>query len=215
LGIKDPGLKAELRKAAVRYTAKDYLGFDAPNEPPNLNDPERYDKWSGALIYTFFADAYGVALGARYQDVVQWLPRLRPYLEGDDSLEFDEFYAITHLIYTLNRYNERRISPRFLHDEVEFLKRRMSEAIDDDDPEMVAEGMDCLKSLEMENDPLVLQGQQYLISSQRPDGAWAGDADDIYTEYHSAWTGIDGLRDYRFRGKVRKMPGGRTAKPSI
>ena len=33
-----------------------------------------------------------------------------------------------------------------------------------------------------------------------------GDADDLYTEYHSAWTGIDGLRDYHFHGQVKKMP---------
>ncbi len=206
LGVKDRQIKAELRKAAARFTARDYLRFDAPNEPPDLNDPDRYTKWMDALITTFFGDAYGIKLGAHYRDVVKWLPRLRPYLENDDSLEFDEFYAITHLIYTLDRYGERRVSPSFLTEEVGFLKRRMAEAMADDDPEMVGEGMDSLKMLGLENDALVLQGEQYLLSHQHPDGTWAGGQDDIYTAYHSAWTGIDGLRDYRFRGKVKKVP---------
>ena len=140
LGVKDGQIKAELRKAAARFTARDYLRFDAPNEPPDLNDPDRYTKWMDALIRTFFGDAYGIKLGAHYRDVVKWLPRLRPYLENDDSLEFDEFYAITHLIYTLDRYGERRVSPSFLTEEVGFLKRRMAEAMADDDPEMVGEG---------------------------------------------------------------------------
>jgi hypothetical protein len=206
LGVRDRQIKAELRKAAARFTARDYLGFDARTEPPDHDGPDRYSVWMDALICTFFGDAYGVELGARYRDVVKWLPHLRPYVENDESLEFDEFYAITHLIYTVDRYGERRVSASFLVEEVKFLKRTMSEAMVDDDPEKVGEGMDCLKALGFENDPLVLQGQQYLISNQRPDGTWAGDEDDMYTAYHSAWTSIDGLRDYRFRGKVKKVP---------
>jgi hypothetical protein len=206
LGVKNRQIKAELRKAAARFTARDYLGFDPRTEPPDHDGPNRYNMWMDALICTFFGDAYGVELGARYRDVVKWLPHLRPYVENDESLEFDEFYAITHLIYTLDRYGERRVSPSFLLEEVKFLKRTMSKAMVDDDPEMVGEAMDCLKALGFENDPLVLQGQQYLLSNQRPDGTWAGDQDDMYTAYHSAWTSIDALRDYRFRGKVRKVP---------
>lgn len=205
LGVRDRRFKEELRRAAARFTARDFLGFDAPNEPPDPNDANRYDTWCGALICTFFGDGYGIELGARHRDVVKWLPRLHPYREGDESLQFDEFYAITHLIYTLNAYGEHRVSPSSLLEEIGFLKRRMSEALDDDDPEMVGEGMDCLKMLGFENDPLVLRGKQYLLSTQRPDGTWAGDPDDIFTAYHSAWTSIDGLRDYRFRGKVRKL----------
>ena len=76
----------------------------------------------------------------------------------------------------------------------------------EDDPEMVGEALDTLKAAGFENDPEVQKGMQYLIKNQRPDGAWAGNQDDVYTEYHSAWTGIDGLRDYRFHGQVTKLP---------
>jgi hypothetical protein len=121
-------------------------------------------------------------------------------------MEFDIFYAITHLIYTLDRYNERRIAARLLPDEYVFLRRKLKQAIAEDDPEIVGESLDCLKSAGLERDPDVLAGEQYLISAQRPDGSWVEDPDDPYTVFHAAWTGIDGLRDYRFHGKVRRMP---------
>src|SRR5258708_23164084 len=78
LGVPDPRLKAELRKAARRFNTRDYLGFDAPREPPPPYDPKRYYTWTGALITTYFADAYGVRLGALYRDVAELLPPLPP-----------------------------------------------------------------------------------------------------------------------------------------
>jgi hypothetical protein len=206
LGIKDRRLKAELRKAARRFNARDYLGFDAPSEPPPTNDPGRYDKWSGALITTYFGDAYGARLGATYRDVVQWLPNLRPFDGHDEDTEFDAFYAVTHVIYTLNRYHERRVASSLLPEEIRFLRRKLDEAMADDDPEMVGEALDCLKATGFENDPQVNKGMDYLISSQLPDGAWVENENDVYTAYHSAWTGIDGLRDYHFHGTIRKLP---------
>jgi hypothetical protein len=207
LGFPDPRLKAELLKAARRFTAKDYLGFDATREPPPLDDPNRYDTWSGALITTYFGDAYGIRLGASHRDVVRWLPHLRPYNGYDEDMEFDIFYAITHVICTLNGYHERRVAPSLLPEEFHFLRRKLDEAIAKDDPEMVGEGLDCLKAAGFENDPQVAKGVEYLISKQRPDGTWGDDDDDVYTAYHAAWTAIDGLRDYRFHGWVSRLPG--------
>jgi hypothetical protein len=208
LGLPAPRFKAELRAAARRFTARDYLGFDAPREPPRPDDPRRYDLWTDALITTYFGDAYGIRLGAPYRDVLKWLPRLRPYDGRDEDLEFDAFNAATHVIYTLNRYHERRVAPSLLPEEFAFIRRKLDEAIEDDDPETAGEALDCLKAAGFEDDPQVDRGMAYLVASQRPDGAWAGDGDDVYTEYHSAWTAIDGLRDYRFRGEVKKLPVG-------
>jgi hypothetical protein len=206
LGFRDAGYEAELRRAARQFSARDYLGFDAPHEPPDPNDPDRYNTWYEALTYTFFGDAYGIRLGARYCDVIQWRSRMQPYDAQDDSLEFDIFYAVTHVVYTLNGYGARRVERSLLPQETAFLKAKMSRSIVQGDPEMVGESLDCLKALDLENDPLVRQGTEYLLTTQRPDGTWAGDADDIYTAYHSAWTGLDGLRDYRFHGKVKRIP---------
>lgn len=205
-GFPDRGFKAELRRAAAKFTAQDYLGFDPAHGPPRLDNPGRYDQWYGALIVTFFGDAYGIRLGAHYRDVLQWLPRLRPYEGYDDDTEFDIFYAITHVIYTLDRYHERRISSSLLPSELVFLRRKLKQAIENEDPEMVGEALDCLKATGFESDPQVAEGLQFLVSTQRPDGSWAGDPDDLYTEYHSAWAGLDGLRDYHFHGRVKKLP---------
>jgi hypothetical protein len=208
LGVPDPRFKADLRKAARKFTAKDYLGFDAAHEPPRHDDPSRYDVWREALIRTYFGDAYGIPMGAHHRDVLRWLPAMRPYQGHDEDMEFDIFYAITHVIYTLNRYNERRISGSLLPDEIAFLRRKLKESMDaeNEDPEMVGEALDCLKAAGFAEDALVRQGTQFLISTQRSNGTWAGDDDDLYTAYHSAWTGIDGLRDYHFHGTVKRLP---------
>jgi hypothetical protein len=209
LGVPDPAYKAELRRAARRFDANDYLGFDAAHEPPPPDNPKRYAIWHDALVTAYFGDAYGIRLGARYADVVQWLPQMHPYITGDSSTEFDMFYAVTHLVYTLNGYNARRIDAALLPDEVAFVKRILVKSMSAEsyDPEMVGEALDSLKSFGLENDPLVRQGTEFLLAHQLPDGAWVNRKDvSLYTAYHSAWTGIDGLRDYRFRGKVRKLP---------
>jgi Prenyltransferase and squalene oxidase repeat len=206
LGFPNRRYKAELRQVAAKFNAQDYLGFDPAHEPPRLDNPDRYDQWYGALIVTFFGDAYGIPLGAHYGDVLQWLPRLRPYEGHDADTEFDIFYAITHVIYTLDRYHERRVSSSLLPDELAFLRHKLKQAIEDENPEMVSEALDCLKATGFETDPQVADGLQFLVSTQRPDGSWAGDPDDPYTEYHSAWAGIDGLRDYRFQGQVKTLP---------
>jgi len=206
LGFPDRRYKSELRKASAKFTAQDFLGFDPAHGPPSMEDPGRYDQWYGALIFAFFGDAYGVRLGAHYRDVLQWLPRLRPYEGHDEDMEFDIFYAITHVIYTVDHYHERSVSGSLLPAELAFLRRKLDEAIDDENPEMVSEALDCLKATGFANDPQVQAGIKFLISTQRPDGSWAGDPDDLYTEYHSAWTGIDGLRDYHFHGQVKRLP---------
>lgn len=206
LGVRDAEFKAELLHVAGKFSAKDYLGFDAAHEPPRLDDPRRYDVWSGALIKSYVGDACGVTLGVHYRDVFQWLPRLRSYDGHDDDLEFDVFYAITHVIYTLNHYNERRIAGSLLPDEIAFLRRKLKAAIADEDPEMVGEALDCLKAAGYERDPQVEEGVKFLIATQQPDGAWAENDDGGYTAYHSAWTGLDGLRDYHFHGKVKRLP---------
>lgn len=206
LGVPDPQLKAELRQAVPRFKAVDYLGFDPLLGPPRADDPKRYDIFCNALIRSYFGDATGIPMGAHYRDVIKWLPRMRPYAADDDDLEFDIFYAVTHVIYTLNGYNERRISSSLLPAEFLYLRRKLKEAIDDDDLEMVGEILDCLKAFGFAGDPDVRAGEEYLISAQQPDGGWLEDSDDPYTVFHSAWTSIDGLRDYRFHGTVKKMP---------
>ena len=230
LGIRDDDLKEQIQQAAGHFSAQDYLGFDPTCEPPPSDFPEicgcgvvnergrkkcsqckkqltmmtRYLVWYDALIRTYSADRYGVTVGARYSDVVRWLPVMRPYRgrENDSNPDFyDTAYAVTHLVYTLNDYNVYTLSPRWLPAEFAFLKSNLTEVIAMEDPQMAGEFLDTLRAFELsENDPLIRTGMEYLLSRQNRDGSWGDiDTEDIYSRYHSTWTAIDGLREYAWR----------------
>src|SRR5262245_54488351 len=104
-GLRNQGLKHQIRLSARRFSAEDLLGFEPTQEPPPDDLPEdcscgrenprgrktcqkckrrltiksRYRTWMRALSITFWGDRYGVVLGARYPDVLRWLPEMRPY----------------------------------------------------------------------------------------------------------------------------------------
>ena len=204
LGARDPRFAAELRQAVRRFTAKELLGFDAPREPPAGTN--RYDTWTDALITSYFGDVSGIELGAPLRDVLKWRPCMLPYEGHEEDADFDAYYSVTHIVYALDHYDERRIAAALLPEEFAFIRPHLTAAIASDDPEMVAEALDTLRAAGFEKDSDVQKGMDYLVSAQRPDGTWAGDSDDPYTEYHAAWAGIDALRAYRYRGTVRQLP---------
>jgi hypothetical protein len=172
----------------------------------------RYGVWYDALISAYAAERFGVALGgAQYADVLRWLPTLRPYRGGwDDSNPdfYDTVYAITHIVYTLNDYSLYRLSPRWLPQEFAFLKANLKEAVTSKDPETVGEFLDALRAFGLEDTHrLIRRGIDYLLSCQNKDGSW-GDvgAEEVYRRYHPTWTAVDGLREYRWRGRRPSFP---------
>lgn len=172
----------------------------------------RYGVWYDALISAYTAQRFGIALGGvRYADVLRWLPTLRPYRGGwDDSNPdfYDTVYAVTHIVYTLNDYSLYRLSPRWLPQEFAFLKANLKEAVTSKDPETVGEFLDALRAFGLEDThPLIRSGIDYLLSCRNKDGSW-GDvgAEGIYQRYHPTWTAIDGLREYRWRGRRLSFP---------
>jgi hypothetical protein len=236
-GPRDKRLKEDIRWAASRFSASDFLGFDPATEPPpgdlpvpcgcGLENPRgrktckickkrlsmsnRYNLWMEALCTTYWFERHGLRLGARYGDVLKWLPDLRPYPVRKKVSYLDFFhitYAITHLVYTLNGYGKYKISPRWLPHEFEFLKANLKEAIDLDDPDMVGEFLDSLKAFGLSDaHPVMRPGIDYLLSRQNPDGSWGDlDGEDIFARFHATWTAIDGLRDYAWRGERLSYP---------
>jgi hypothetical protein len=238
LGVFDPGLKKQLARAATFFKARDYLLFDPRTEPPPADVPDecgrcgalnargaevcrvcraplvmrtRYDVWYDALITTYVGERSGVDLGARYADVLKWLPSLRPYRarHGDAGEEFhDTVYAVTHVVYTLNDYSRYRLSPRLLPQEFEFLKANLKAAIADDDADMLGEFMDSLRAFGLTTaDPLMRAGMEYYLTRQNPDGSW-GDREekDIYLRYHPTWNAVAGLSEYEWRGEGLSFP---------
>ncbi|HEX8707235.1 MAG TPA: hypothetical protein VF723_03150 [Pyrinomonadaceae bacterium] len=237
LGVAAPALKKQIAAGAARYTARDYLLFDPRVEPPPGDVPQdcecgmshergrktcrrcrrrlvmwnRYVIWYNALTRTYTGERYGVLLGARYADVLGWLPAMRPFRgrEGGANADFyDSVYAVTHVVYTLNDYSLYNLSPGWLPAEYAFLKANLREAIAIEDAEMLGEFLDTLKSFGLKDThPLMREGMQYVLSRQNEDGSW-GDprAEDIYDRYHPTWTAIGGLCDYDWRGRRLSFP---------
>lgn len=238
-GLRNSKLKQQIRQAAKRFTAADYLWFDPFSGPPPSDFPQdcecgtyneqgrlscrnrrckagltmrsRYEVWYYTLTRAYCAEKYGIVLGARYTDIIQWLPTLRPYPNPrkNNELEFcDTVYAISHLIYTLNDYGRYRLSARWLPQEYEFLKDNLEQAIAMDDPDMMGEFLDSLMGLGLtDSHPRIRQGMSFLLSKQNADGSWGDvEAEDIYSRYHPTWAAIDGLREYAWRGQGLRYP---------
>jgi len=85
-------------------------------------------------------------------------------------------YALTHEVYALYEYGERRdIDPfdeadkAYLRPAIEALMRRYQVA---GDPDIAGELLECLHYLRMQDSPAYLEGVAYLLATQRPEGSW-------------------------------------------
>jgi len=237
LGLKDVALNAQIRTAAKRFSSQDLLGFNPVSEPPandlsyrcdcglknqrgrtfckecrrRLDIQSRYRVWMGALVKTYLSERCGIIFGARYPDVLKWLPAMRPYPDcADENVDFlrDAIYAVTHIVYTLNDYGTYRLSARWLPREFAFLKANVAAACERKDPEVLGELLDSLKAFGLRaNHPLIMRGTRYLLAEQNEDGSWGDpDEENIRTRCHTTWTAIDGLRAYAWRGKRLSRP---------
>lgn len=198
LGFRDDRLKDEIRRAAARFTPRDYLRFDPALGPPP-DDSALDDLLCDALITTYTADQYGVMLGAPYPQIAKWLKLVRPYRTPHDGI-IPVVNLVTHVVYTTNDYDAHAVTPEALPDEFTFLKAHMFDREIVEDVEMMGEFMDTLRGFGLTtSDDLIRRGFSQLLAAQNPDGSW-GDmhSRDIYNRYHPTWTVIDGLRDYRW-----------------
>ncbi|HVW86049.1 MAG TPA: hypothetical protein VHB50_15275 [Bryobacteraceae bacterium] len=198
LGVRTPGLRSQLRRRARTFTPRDFFAFD-----PRRGPPGSWDVWCDALIAAHAGNFFDVRLGASYRDIVRWLPAMRPYPAhpaGSDEFR-SVVYSITHLVYTLNDYGAYSLDRNCLRPEYEYLVAHLREMIALRDSETLGEFLDSLRSFGLTSrDPLIADGVRFLLSTQNADGSWgAPDEKSIYTRYHSTWTAIDGLLEYRFR----------------
>ncbi|MEO8662336.1 MAG: hypothetical protein ABI693_27990 [Bryobacteraceae bacterium] len=204
LGADNPQLRRRLKQRMPRFPAREYLGFDPLTEPPPATPARsRYDVWCDALVLTYTGEGFGAPLGAAYADVLRWRPEMLPYrgAEGGANPEFrDVVLAITHLVYTLNDYGRYLLSPEWLPEEFEFLRSNMNVPLQAGDAELLGEFIDSLRCLGVtEGDADLSRGMEFLLSSQNPDGSWgAMNEPDAHIRYHTTWTAMDALREYKW-----------------
>lgn len=168
-----------------------------------------YDTWYDALITVYFGDRFGVPHGATFADLMRWRSALIPYPDraflGEDAY-YDLVYLVTHLVYTHNDYNLRRLEPAELPREYAFIRRNLPVVMADGDAETYAELVESLRSFghTPKADPEIAAALTTLMASQNEDGSW-GEAEDsdVYNRYHATWTAISALIDCRFAGEKR------------
>lgn len=236
LGLRDAARIEQLSIAVKRFTVQDLLGFDPVIAPPpkdlsyecdcglknnrgrtfckrcrkRVEFKSRYRVWTQALSSTYVSERCGIVFGARHQEVLKWLPAMRPYqVETPERVEClrDAIYAVTHVVYTLNDYSTYRLSPRSLKQEFDFLKENVVAACRRRDPEILGELLDSLKAFGLRPDhKLIREGTSYLLEAQNQDGSWGDTGEEnIRTRCHTTWTALDGLRDHAWRSR-RKFP---------
>jgi hypothetical protein len=208
LGIRNDGIKDELRQAALRFRTEEFLQFDPAKEPVPHDVPETcetckdanargvrtcrtcgtaltmtnpYSLLCDALVTTYFGDTYGVRLGASFSDVTRLLPRMRPY-RGYESVSKEDFigtvYAVTHIVYTFNDYNAYRLRPEWLREEYEFLRTNLRHMIALNDPETMGEFLDTLKSFGLTQNDPLIRAGMEFILSRQDADGSWGDASD-------------------------------------
>jgi hypothetical protein len=230
LGAPDAAMGAELRAAAAKFSAVDYLYFDPAKEPPPSDVPAecekcghqnargatvcsrcnaklemraRYDLFQDALITAYTGDRAGILLGARFADVIKWLPVMRPYPPRQPKHNYEYYsgvYTATHVVYTNNDYSQLMLPRDCFAPEMEHLRATLQHAVTDHDAETMGEYLDSLRAFGIGfEDPAIRRGFEFLLSVQNHDGSWGDVHDpDIYGRYHPTWTSVDGLRDYRW-----------------
>ena len=199
LGVPDGHLRELLLRAASRFSATDYLGFDPRREPPP--EGKRYEMFQDALIGAYTFDHYGLRIGAHYADVLRWLPAMRPYPPRGSGHYYLSVYTITHVVYTYNSYNQYRVAPNCFPQEFAYLNANFEQAIADNDPETLGEYLDTLQAFGLTwADSRVRRSVESLLAAQNQDGSWGNPKEsDAYTRYHSTWTALDGIQQYRAR----------------
>lgn len=225
LGLRRPAVREALRAAVTAFDAVALIGFDADRGPPRapgFGGPRkpspasdatqsRWRIWCMGLTSAWCGEQGGVPLGARYAQVLRWLPHMRGYEAAwhhDRALFHDVAYAVSHVVYTLNNYGQFLLNPRWLPHEYLFLRAALPEAITMGDADLTGEMLDSLRAFGVpDHDSMVTLGNQYLVDSQNADGSWGcWDADTFYTGFHATWAAIDGLRDYRWTGPRLAFP---------
>ena len=232
LGLTVRRIQRDLRAIVARHSTGSLLYFDPLREDVPANIPaecvcgtfgprgrrtcatcgrrlkmvDPYEVWYYALTSAYFCERQGMPLPVQPADVLKSLSNLRPYPAAGTRSHYQAVYAVTHVVYVLNDYGERRLSSRFLPRERAFLAASLPPALARKEPDTVAEIVESLVALGVsDTHPLIEAGRGFLVTAQRPDGGW-GDKADGYGRFHAIWAAIDALRDHAWTTRRDTVP---------
>jgi hypothetical protein len=165
-----------------------------------LDQCSKYEIWYYALMSAFFCERQRMPLGVTVVDVLKQLVSLRPLPRPEMNDYYQSIYAVTHFVYALTHYGVWRVSRRWLPEEYRFLRAALEWALVRGQPDTVGEVVDALATCgAADDDPLLLRARAFLLQTQDLNGGWGDEDGDEYAYFHTVWTGLDGLREYRVR----------------
>ena len=167
----------------------------------------KFDVWLEALVWTFHGCRMNIGLGACFFDVLRGLagafaelyPRRAALGEKDRHYLT---YALTHVIFALNNFDERALPPAlFPPSVVGFLREQMGAAAADGDADLLGEVLDCLKCLG-QADGATAAAEAHLIATQLDDGGWASKGEtELFSRYHATLVAVAALMDHSYAAR--------------
>ncbi len=152
------------------------------------------------LVDFYFLDAVGLRPPVDYKKVVRTALRwpFRLALQSNPRAFETETYLATHLVYVLSDFETKPVAGSRVAPLRRYLEGAASFYVQMGDMETLGEIVDCLKILGSSyRSPVIRRSVGALLRAQRPDGSWHDDSGDSYTRYHTTWTALSGLMEYR------------------
>lgn len=204
-GIRSPLLARLAHQAGTGFDFEDLYSV---HPGVTIEDP---DVICDAIICLHFARRADLTDG----EALQWaisLARTHVYgdprqMEPDDVIDQDNL--VTHVVYVLSDYGRLSLAGCALTREREYMIAQLPRVVRQGDVELTSEFVDSLRILGVGDEHrAVSAARSWLLTVQNPDGSF-GDpgAEDFYDRYHSTWTALNALRDFRFQGRGPRWPG--------
>ena len=166
----------------------------------------KFDVWLEALVWGFHGCRMRIGLGACFFSILKQVcgafgalyPKRKELCEKDRHYLT---YALTHVIYALNNFDERSLPPSLFPPEVPaFMREQLKHAIKANDPDLAGELLDCLKCLGEGGSDSAVAAEKFLVRCQSAaDGGWVckGEAD-LYSRYHASLVAVAALLDHSY-----------------
>jgi len=227
LGCRDELFRQRLHRKLSEQVIMDVLGFDPRLEPPpqDLTDDckhcgvinqrgryfcqncrkkleiiSKYDVWLNALVVTHHLKVNNLLGKELYAETIKWMTKMRPYPKANPMINneaWEAVYAVTHVIFTLNDYGQKKLSQCGLEAESYYLKKALAPTLQGKDCDLLGECVESLIALGLSRNGRVLKSAvHYLENSQNPDGSWGALDIGPHQRMHTTWTAMDAIRSY-------------------